>query len=419
VRTKGIADRFRAPFARRGDLVACFVLTFALAIVAALWTGHFFTQSDSDHYLNLAEGRPAMMPFASRQLAPAVVRGMKHILPLSTEAAFVIEGTLALAVFLALVMLILRRAHAPMWIAVAIGGLLFWGQQLNSLITPDLVFAALFAIFLFLLQREHYMAAAIMLLPMEISRESTILALVCLLITGWRMLPRLVLMVSGIGTLGGILVVRRLTQNSLPNKEHISPVIYVFAKMPWNFVKNILGIEPWANLYRSCEVPRWSQAVHLGPLQAIGVCGFNWDRPLSLLFCTLATFGLLPLLLWKLARTPSLLRGLLATNFLFRFCFCYGLFSYLLAGILGESFARLVAYGWPLFLVALPIMLADRDERSLSSTAWGLLLALHLTLSWLALFGHPIGLSLIAIAIFVAGGALLRNARFVPLSEAT
>ncbi len=404
--------------ARRAYWVACFVLTFAIAILAALRLGHFFTQSDGEHYLNLAAGRPAMMPFASRQLAPAAVRGIRHIFPVSTEAAFWIESLLALAVFLGLILIILRRAHAPMWIVLSICGLMFWGQQFNSLITPDLVFAALFAIFLFLLQREHYLAAVIMLFPMEISRESTLLVLLCFLITGWRMLPWRILLGSGVSTLAGILVVRQLTQNSLPNKEHISPVIYVFAKMPWNFVKNILGIEPWANVYESCEFPRWMQTLHLGPLQAIGVCGFNWDRPIALVFYSLTTFGLLPILVWKLGRTPSCLRSLLSTNFLFRFCFCYGLFSYLLAGILGEAFARLVAYGWPLFLVALPLMLVDREERALAPTAWVLLLALHLALSWLALFRNPIGLCLLAIAMFAAGAVLLRKARFVPLRAA-
>ncbi len=147
--------------------------------------------------------------------------------------------------------------------------------------------------------------------------------------------------------------------------------------MPWNLAKNFLGLEAWANLNPSCGTPIWHHAVHLGPLHDIGYCAIQPQYPIRLVAYALATFGLLPLLLWRVGQAPD---PTPPPNLLTRFCLLYGLAAYLMAGLLGYSVQRLYGYGWPAFLVALPALAGSRWR----SLRWLLaFLALHFTASWL------------------------------------
>jgi len=181
-------------------------------------------------------------------------------------------------------------------------GLFFWSRQFSDLVLPDLFYAALLCIFLMLLSRQRFLVAALMMLPLAVARESTLLTVVCLLIAGWRRLRVTEAVTALAATVAGLLIVKRLTANALPNNEHISPILYLVAKMPWTLLKNFLGIYPWANVYPECAVPRWQIAVHLGPLHAVGVCGFEPIPPLLLVSYALASFGLLPLLFLAIRR---------------------------------------------------------------------------------------------------------------------
>jgi hypothetical protein len=255
------------------------------------------------------------------------------------------------------------------------------------------------------------MLAALMMFPLMVARESTLLTVVCLLIAGGRRLRLREASAALLATGGGMLTVKRLTVDAMPNREHISPMFYMVAKMPWNFLKNVLGLGPWANVYPSCAVPRWQMALHLGPLHAIGFCAPDYSYLLQAIAAGLASFGLFPLLLFKLRRmriAPD--NGLRGDAIFLRFCVLYGVASFVLTPLLGVSFLRLYFYSWPLFLVALPILMGAARASVASTPAALLFLALHLGLSWSLMFFDPWPVILIAMVVYPAGWLLLRSA---------
>ena len=403
---------------RRRAAILCFAIGVPLAILIAFRLGDLFFQADIVQYLALAAGRPAMMPFASRQLGPLIVRGLVHLFALSIDSAFLIEGTLAMLVFFATVLWYLLRSGTPRFMIAAIVGLLFWTWQYSGLVTPDLLYAALLCAFVILLERRQFFLAALMMLPLAVSRESTLLTLACFLAAGWRRVRVRHVVTASVATGAGILLVKRLAANALPNNEHISPYLYLFAKMPWTLAKNFLGIYPWSNVYPECAEPVWQMRVHLGPVHSIGTCGFVFGPVQQLIFYGLASFGLFPLLLLAIRRAIPGAGAFppLDTVFL-RFCLIYGIVSFALAGVLGESFQRLFAYSWPLFLIALPILLAASRMSFRSNPAAVLFLVLHLVPSWTALYRFNPALIPYQIVLWIAGYLLLRRT-LIPLPGA-
>ena len=385
-----------------------------LLSVALTWKlGSVFQEPDANQYLAMANRRKdlVMLPFASRQLGVLIVQALAHLLHLSIAHSFFLEGALCFAAFLGTVLYLLVRSGAPRWMVPAIAGLLFWSRQLEDLALPDLFYAALLCCFLLLLWRGHTMLAALMMFPLMVTRESTLLTVVCFLIAGGRRLRLREAAAAVLATAAGMSIVHRLTRDALPNQEHISPIFYMVAKMPWNFLKNVLGLNPWANVYRACEVPRWQMPLHLGPLQAIGFCTTDFHYPLRAIAAALASFGLFPLLLFQLRRMrigPADRPG--RDAIFLRFCLLYGVASFVLTPLLGESFLRLYFYSWPLFLVAIPILMGAARASLASAPAALLFLAMHLSLSWGLMFFEPWPVIWIALAVYPAGWLLLRRA---------
>ena len=395
------------PARRRLTVAAVVGTAVPIAVAAALWMGHIFDQADAGHYLNLAAGRPALLPFASRQLGPLLVRGLVTLTHFSVEQAFFLEGTLALLFFVGTVAFLLVRSRSPRWMVPALAGMYFWTLVYNGLVLPDLFYAALLCVFLLLLRERRLLAAGLMLFPLALARESTLLTLMCLLAAGWRRLRWYEAAAAVVSAGAGIGLAKHLAANALPNTEGISPGLYLIAKLPWNLLKNFFGIDLWANVYRSCPVPRWQMPLHLGPLTAVGVCRFGWRYPVWLAFEAMAVFGLLPLLLVKLrrVRVPAQDgRG----QVLLRFCVVCGVISVAMAGLLGEAFGRLFGYSWPLFLVALPMLLGASGANFRGVWAAPVFLLLHLSLTWLNVQLHQPLLVVPALALYGLGWWLLR-----------
>jgi hypothetical protein len=104
--------------------------------------------------------------------------------------------------------------------------------------------------------------------------------------------------------------------------------------------------------------------LHLGPVHAVGVCGFSTFGWEFIAQAMLSIFGLLPVslvFLWR-RRQRSIRRSLLL-----RFTLLYGSVSLFLAPLIGVSFIHLIGYAWPLFLVALPILF--NELRQTTTTA--------------------------------------------------
>ncbi len=366
--------------------------------------GTVFYQADTEFYLAMARGEPAMMPFAERQLGPMLARGFAQLFHVPVEQGFFDLGVLYLLFFLGTVAFLLVRSGAPVWMIPALAGMMFWGLQFNALVMPDLLYAALLCGFLLLLRGRQVMAACLLLFPMMLARESTLLTVACLLVAGWRRLTRGQIAASVVAVGAGILTLQRLTANALPNREHLPAMLYMVAKVPWNLMRNVLGIGVWANVYPTCEVPKWQVAVHLGPLQAIGTCGAVLELPARALGVAMAMFGLLPVMLWMVRKTARR-----SDDLMLRFALLYGAVSFVAAPLLGEVFLRLFGYGWPLFLVALPLLLGRSGWNFTSMWAAAAFVGLHGYLAWAIVWAYPQPLLAVAAVCWILGWLLLRK----------
>lgn len=382
------------------------VVVFPLAVWLACRMGTMFIQADAPYYLGMAAGKPAMMPFASRQLGPLLARALDHLLHVGVREGFVVPGVISVLVLIVTTAWLLVRSGAPRWTLYLLGGLMFWGFEFHALVMPDLLYAALLCVFLLLLREKQTMAACLMMFPLMLSRESTLLTLVCFLVAGWRRL-KLREVVAALASAGAaMVVVKRLTMDALPNLEHISPTLYLVAKMPWNFMRNVLGIRMWANLYPACPVPIWQSAVHFGPLKAVGICGYFPAAQAETFGLAMATFGLLPILAWVLRK--QMVKSWSAGDLMLRFALVYGVLSYLMSPLLGESMLRLYAFGWPLFLIALPVLLGVSRANFTSAWAAVAFVALHLFVTWSLAWAFPSPMFEVTAVGWILGAILLR-----------
>jgi hypothetical protein len=342
-----------------------------------------FTQPDVAWYVKIAQGETGkvLQPFASRQMGPLVCQALMGVLHISVYSAFVVEGVAAILVLLGIVGLLLLRANANAIMLAAVGGLTFWSMLFNGLALPDLWFSAMLGVFLLLLERKHFLASALMLFPLFFSRESTLLVLICLLVAGWRRMPRVDYAVAAIASIAGMGVVKALTAGGLSNSDQMSPIIYMAGKVPWNFTTNVLAIPMWSNaLQGHCATPMWQTSLHIGGMSSIGICGFDPAIPAWTFGVALSSFGLLPLLFVYLWR--NLPHSIWSKDVLLRFCLVCGVISFLLAPTLGAAVPRLFGYSWPLFAVAVP-MLAVK-HLTMNPRIAVALLVLHLAVAWSA-----------------------------------
>jgi hypothetical protein len=372
-----------------------------------------FHVPDSSHYLKIAAGETneVMQPFASRQMGALIAGALGRVLPGGVRAGFVVEGVVALVVSLGIVLWLVVRTAAPRWMLLGVVMVPFWVQVTQDLVLPDLWYAALLAVLLWMLAREWWMAAAVMMLPLMVSRESTALTVVCLLLAAWRGMrwrERLVAVGSFVG--GGV-IVGRLAARALPNPEHLPEPVYVLAKVPWNFLRNVVGVQPWSNADRDlCQVPAWSMPFHLGPVHSVGVCGWSFGQPIEMLAVVLGNFGVLPLLaamLWW-QRRRSLPGGLLL-----RFCLIYGAACVVLAPVLGAGFQHLFGYAWPLFLVAVPMLWEESAGWRVAAVG-----AAHFAVVGLMGWGDLWPRMAVQVGLWVLAAWLLRTSRAKSFKEA-
>jgi hypothetical protein len=339
--------------------LACGVLLgAALAVSIASHEQPFFHIADSSQYLRLANGnlQGVMQPFASRPLGAMLARAFAELLHLSIHGGFFVEAAISLLVLLAVVCWLMLGTAAPRWMLVAVVAVPTWVTLVQNLVFPDLFYAALLALMLLLLARGHLFAAALMMFPLMLTRESTSLTLLCFLLAAWSSLRWRDRIAAVLAAVAGTVVVSRLAAGAQPNVEHLPEAIYMLAKIPWNFLRNVLGVLPWSDANTElCKVPVWSFPFHFGPVHALGVCGVSFHQQLVAIDVTLGNFGLLPMLLvwlwWRGRRGPT-------RSLLLRFTLLYGAVSFLLAPVIGAGFLHLVGYAWPLFLVALPQLFA-------------------------------------------------------------
>ncbi|SEG43561.1 hypothetical protein SAMN05421819_2921 [Bryocella elongata] len=384
-----LAPRFR------GAVIA--LATLAGSGYAAWKELHYrspFYMADIWSYLSIARGNAAglVQPFASRQLGPLIVRGLDALLHIDAHRGFEIEATASLLVLVGVLFALAGRSRAPWWVLVAIAVAPMMPDTMLGMVLPDLFYAALLAIFLILLERELWVAAALWMLPLMVARESTSLTLACLLLAAWRPLRLRGCLLAIASAAGGAGIVHYLSRSSPGNPQHLPESVYILLKVPWNTAQNLFGVELWNNINYGCGTPVWQHAFHLGSIHSVGFCGFNPALPRITLMAGLTEFGLLPLLaafvLWRRRSRPAAPEARTegyAT--MLRFATIYGTAYFLLGPLLGTGVPRLMGYAWPLFFVVLPSWIGESGQSSWVRSRraiWAvpLFLAIHWAISW-------------------------------------
>ncbi len=391
------------------------LLGIAVCVVLAVgYVAHsesVFLQADARFYLGMATGdySQVMQPFASRQLGVLVVIAIAHLLHWTVSQAYSVEGGASLAFLLGSIYFLMSRTNAPRWMLLAVAVVPFWPGLLQTLVLPDLWYSALLAGLMLMVASEMWMVAAFMMFPLMLSRESTSLTLVCFLLSAWGWLQWRHRVIAVASAVAGSALVGHLAARAQPNLEHLPETLYMFLKVPWNFMLNVVGLIPWSNVNGEyCAVPRWQWAVPFGHVKTVGICGYSASGLMQWAVAIMTSFGLLPMLVgylwWRC-------RGVRAKSVLLRFTLLYGSMSFLLAPVLGTWFLRLIGYAWPLFFVALPLLFDEvakvrlSRERAVAALGFfGVHMCLHYVLYW---WSMPMQLGAYGM-LWIAGFWLLR-----------
>jgi hypothetical protein len=247
-----------------GAMVLCATVAYF-----SIQPAFIFAVPDADNYQRLSIGDTSrmMQPFASRQMGALVVHALMRGLHISSYAAWYLEAEIAGAALLAVVYGLMAKTAVPRWMLLALVVVPFWSGQMQYLVMPDLWYSGLLAIMFLLMARRQMLSAALMMFPLMFSRESTTLTLLCFLVAAWSSLRWRDRIAAVLSAGAGTLLVGHLARNSGANVEHLPEMVYILAKVPWNFVRNVIGFEPWSNVNPElCNVPRWSVPLAIGPL---------------------------------------------------------------------------------------------------------------------------------------------------------
>ncbi len=318
---------------------------------------------DSSYYIAMAEGRweQVAAPWGYRVGLPWMASHLSRICHLSTATAFLVLAVVCAGILIAAAACLLRgRARLlPVLLLTPVAINLVHDYYL-----PDLMHAALVAVFFLLFSVEWWIAAALLLLPMMLVRESTILltAIAILVVRNRRWS-----VVAVAATFAGLMV-SHLAVPHLSNVHGIGGILYTVLKVPVNALRNLTGIIVVPNTLRgqngyTCAAA-FTFRLHLGNLREVGVCPPDVTVPLSTLAIMLTTFGTGPLMFFSRADRPS--------QIWMRVAMLYGLAAFAMAPLLGAAIERLASYGWPLFWLYVP-------RRGESPASW----IIYLIVSWL------------------------------------
>jgi hypothetical protein len=363
---------------------AALLATLTLLAVWRFTSTHPYIDADAAHYQAMADGNPAMKPFAFRVLEPAIARCLANLTGISTADGFLAVGLLSGWVLLYGVLLPMVERRQDQWLLLVLILTPFWIRNLTNYFLPDLMHAALCMVYLYLLRMRRWRLAAAILPIMFLTRESTLLIAVIAVPALWRLVGRKAGLWQLGGALAGIAASKITARHALPNQHNLNDTLYLLGKIPWNASRNIFGITLWSNTLpvlapvRTWNVPHW---VPLGGIHQVGYSKFSWLYPALTLMWLLTSFGLGSLVALCLAwRTP--LRRLLPPQEPY-LCIAaiYGAIMFLMSPMLGATLPRLFDYAWPLFLVYLPAMI-PRVWRGWSVSTVTLLVGLHLVAAW-------------------------------------
>jgi hypothetical protein len=353
-------------------VVAC--LTVLIVAVAIGYWGLMRSQpydGDSGHYIAMAEGRVSEVhkPFTARVLHPALAGFLSRMTGLSVDASFFVTNVVGLAVLVSAGLSLILRQVPSLRLATAIVLAPLILLAFREIYMPDIMHAAIAAVFFLLLARGALWYAVPLLFFMQVTRESTLLLTFFVFLVAayhrkfWFAAAAIVVTLLGMG------VVSRVAGEGQGNVHGASTLVYFVGKVPLNALPNLFGVRIWTNSHAKndpatfpdeplvkFDLPSWLSS---GSMRKVGIYKFDPVIPLTMLRVFLNHLGVVPSLVisviflrrWRLTRQEEF-------SFVGQIALAYGVAAYLLIPCLGTAIGRYVAYAWPMAWVATPELLA-------------------------------------------------------------
>jgi len=346
--------------------------------------------ADSVDYRALAMGETNQVlgSIAGRILHPLTVRAVSLAAGVNIDRAFFIVDLTALAVLLLTVGWIMKRTLGsavyllPLLLTPVLVKDMFWLYYCQ-----DLFYAALLACFFVLLISDHLWLAVLLMFPLYLTRESTLLLAASVAGVAWLRSKRLLAGACGLVTVAGMAVARSFAARSLPNIHHMNEFAFLALKVPLDSMRNLMGImlvpnELAGNAGFTCRplaiihLPTW---LHVGILTQFGVCSPDLLMPLRTLTYWLTFFGIAPAVLGVILVRVG--KSALTKDVWLAIAVIYGISCYAIAPFVSLWLERDMAYAWPAFWLAAPVLFKTFC-RARSGVVW-VLLAANAVICWL------------------------------------
>ncbi len=315
---------------------------------------------DIEWYIMAAEGNwdQIIQPYSSRFLHPFTVSLFSFLTGLDIFQSFGVVVIASLFLFFVVVTKILGDNIKNPLLIIPLFFLPYFFDTLRYTFHPDAFYLLLTAFFFLSLYLKSEVWTVILLFLMFLTRESTILLALLFALISWIKNKKILTYSVLIIIAASFFVSSILISGGQPNIHNLNGFTYLFSKLVFNSMTNVLGIIPWANTYNNCAPLinfDLSNIIPLGSIKEVGICGFDYSLPAKSLITLLTIFGVLPFVLLFIYIKKK--NEFSVLPFWIKLALLYGVTHYVFGVIAGTSIERLVGYGWPAFILATPILM--------------------------------------------------------------
>ncbi|MCA0269330.1 MAG: hypothetical protein LCH53_08950 [Bacteroidetes bacterium] len=412
-------DPERARWQEQSLLLA---IAAAWLTVAYMYGRDLVPAPDAGFYAEAATGNygALVQPFSKRVAAPFVA-GLLVRQGWALFAAFWAITAVSLVGLLAAVRTTLTRYGVPKHpgVLLATVGTPALMTMVKTVYMPDLLHTALVAVLVGVIAvadgrvQRLALAVAVLLLAAlaQVTREATLLVVLvggglALLRRRWEIAAALV-----VGMMVGNMWAAPFVAQGQGNVHGLGGGLYLLLKVPFNALSNLAGTRLWTNTFARLPGQCTPVAVMVlpdvlqrGDVHEIGRCAWNGLWMLHVYIATFTVFGVLPGFVAGLTfRRQAVAAVRSAWPLALAFAWVYGVLSFVIGPMLGAGVDRLLAYGWPAFWIATPVLAvwANVPRRDMAAViAWTVGLAWA---GW-AMPESPrpllLGLALFAVAVY-------------------
>ena len=382
---------------------------------------------DSAHYIAIAQGKATTVraPFSHRILHPFAAQLLATVAHRDLATGFSVVAYISCFALLLLVALTLRRwGVRPILCFPVLLTPLLLDMTLDAYL-PDLFHASLMAGFFYCFGTGKKATAWVLLLAATLARETTLVLCFVILLLEWLWGRRKAALAALAAGIIGIAASWLVVSHSQPDIHGLGSFAYLALKVPYNVLKNWLGVMLWVNtcgwkcsLAYSINLPGW---LHLGNIDKVGVCPWEPGTPLRTILIVLTEFGLMGTLALR-ALAPARRSCLNRMPEVARLSYWYGVVAFILGTATGANVSRLVGYGWPAFWLGAPLLLMAGSP--LRPRSLPIFMLAHSALCWMPavatyLFGVGPLISALQIGVALAAHALAWRSLTPEVSQQT